>query len=261
MTFAEDINLHDMAFYAQHTEAQSYMNDSRQTMSYRLFKPRDFDPTKKYPLLLSFHGAGERGNDNEGQLTPWVAGWMAEEVQSKHPCIILMPQCPSGQQWVDTPWSKGSYEYSNIPISKPMKLAKEIFDKLLKEKFVDTSRIYVMGASMGGYGTWNFVMRYPELVAAAVPVCGAGDPSMAQTINRIPIWAFHGDNDTTVPPSGSQDMVNAIEKGGGRRIKITIYEGVDHGSYMKSWREKELIEWVFNQKKTDNKSDAGDGER
>jgi predicted peptidase len=77
-------------------------------------------------------------------------------------------------------------------------------------------------------------MRYPELVAAAVPICGAGDPAMAETLKNIPIWAFHGDKDMTVPTRGSQDMVNAIEKVGGTKSKITIYEGVAHESYQKA---------------------------
>ena len=93
-------------------------------------------------------------------------------------------------------------------------------------------------------------MRYPEVVAAAVPVCGAGDPAMAQTIKHIPFWAFHGDVDSIVPPSGSQEMVDAVEKAGGTKIKLTMYPGVDHGSYMKAWREPELVEWLFSQSKS-----------
>ena len=256
---AEEISQHDVAFYADRTEAHSYTNKAGQIMPYRLFLPREYDPNKQYPLVLLFHGAGHRGNDNRMHLAPYEAGWIDEAVQKSHPCILLMPQCPEGQQWVDTPWAKGSYVQAKMPISQPMELAKEIFDKVANEESVDPSRIYVMGASMGGYGTWDFVMRYPELVAAAVPICGAGDPAMAQTIKNIPIWAFHGDKDATVPLSGSRDMVNATEKAGGTKIKITIYKGVGHESYMKAWKEKELIEWVFNQKKMDSKPDASDG--
>lgn len=246
---AGEIAAHSADYYAQNTTALVFTSESGRTMPYRLYLPPDYDPAQTYPLILSFHGAGERGTDNLKQLRPWVAGWMDPEVQKKHPCIILMPQCPAGQQWVDSPFGKGSYSLNTIPMSKSMLLAKELFDEIVREKSIDRSRIYVTGASMGGYATWNFVMRYPELVAAAVPYCGAGDPSRAANLIDIPIWAFHGDQDTIIPPSGSQDMVDAIRKAGGDRIKLTIYEGVQHGSYARAWKTPELVDWVFSQKK------------
>jgi len=255
----QEIREHDRAYYAEHTEVHSYTNESGQTMQYRLFMPRNYDPAKKYPLLLSLHGAGERGDDNLAQLCFWVAGWMDEAVQMEHPCILLMPQCPAGQQWVDTPWDRGSYSFSKIPISRSLKLAKEIFDEVVQKKSVDRSRIYVMGASMGGYGTWNFVMRYPELVAAAVPMCGAGDPVMAGTIKNIPIWAFHGDADPVVPPCGSQEMIDAIQRAGGTSVRLTMYQGVKHDCYLKALKEQKLVDWIFKQQKTDIKPDASGG--
>lgn len=247
--WAGQITEHSREYYAEHTEAFIYTNATGQTMPYRLFVPDDYSPEKEYPLLLVFHGAGSRGNDNLKHMRSWVAGWIDDAVQKKNPCIILMPQCPNGQQWVDTPWKNGSYSYDDVPISQPMTLAKKIFDKVLEEKSIDPHRIYVMGCSMGGYGTWYFTMRYPGLVAAAVPVCGAGDPSMAHNLKDIPIWAFHGDLDTTVPTAGSQDMVKAIEKVGGKKIKLTLYEGVKHEAYKLAWKEPGLPDWLFKQKK------------
>jgi len=246
---AGKITEHSREYYAENTEARIYTNAAGQTMPYRLFVPNDYNPETEYPLLLVFHGAGSRESDNLKHLRTWVAGWIDEAVQKKHPCIILMPQCPQGQQWVNTPWENGSYSYADVPISEPMTLAKEIFDTILEEKSVDRSRIYVMGCSMGGYGTWYFTMRYPGLVAAAVPVCGGGDPAMAKKLEHIPIRAFHGDLDTTVPPEGSYEMVEAIEKAGGKKVKLTVYEGVKHGSYKLAWKDPELVDWLFKQKK------------
>jgi len=243
------IKEHDKTFYEKHSIAYNYTDKDGITMPYRLFLPPGYDTKKKYPLLLSFHGAGSRGNDNTKQLRPWLAGWMDEQVQAQHPCIILMPQCPSKQQWVNVPWKEGSYELKKTPISKPMKIAKEIFDKVIKENAVDKNRIYVMGCSMGGYGTWNFIMRYPELIAAAVPICGASDPSMAKEIKNLPIWAFHGDKDTTVPLSGSTDMIEALTCVKDNKTRLTIYKNVGHNSYEMAWKESELVDWVFNQKK------------
>jgi predicted peptidase len=247
--FSGEIPQHPFAFYAEQTQALTYTNAAGDSMPYRLFLPKGYDAKKKYPLVLVLHGAGQRGNDNRKQLASYAAGWIDDSVQNRHPSILVIPQCPTGKQWVNTPWGNGSYSFSKVPISTPMKLAKEILDQVLREKSVDKSRIYVMGASMGGYGAWNFMMHYPKLVAAAVPVCGGGDPAMAETIKHIPIWVFHGDIDDIVPPSGSQDMVDAITKAGGTKIKLTMYPGVRHESFTKSWREPALVEWLFSQSK------------
>jgi predicted peptidase len=244
---ADEISLHDRAYYAENTEAHIYTSDSGQSMLYRLFVPKDYDPKKKYPLVFHLHGAGSRGHDNAKHLLPWFAGWIDDAVQKEHPCFILMPQCPPGQQWVNTPWKDGSYSYHKVPISQPMKLAKEVFDKVVAENPIDESRIYAVGLSMGGYGAWNFVMRYPELVSAAVPCCGAGDPSMAYKLKDIPIWVFHGDADEIVPFSGSKDMVDAIKEAGGKKIRFTIYKNFGHQAHRRAWKSKELIDWLFKQ--------------
>jgi len=243
------IKLHERSYYEEHSTAYTYTNDEGLTMPYRLFFPPNYDVQKTYPILIYLHGAGSRGDDNLKQLRSWVAGWMDEDLQAQHPCLILMPQCPAKQQWVNVPWKEGSYDFKTLPISQPLQLAKEVVDKVINENAVDRHRIYVMGCSMGGYGTWNFVMHYPELVAAAVPICGAGDPAMAKEIKDLPIWAFHGDQDPTVPLSGSTDMMEALSSFKDNKARLTIYEGVGHNAYEMAWREIELMEWVFSQKK------------
>ncbi|MFB9052721.1 alpha/beta hydrolase-fold protein [Formosa undariae] len=245
----DKISEHHLSFYENNTTANIYTNKNGQEMLYRLFLPANYDPQKKYPLVLAFHGAGSRGNDNLKQLRPWVAGWMDEEVQKDHPCIILMPQCPVKQQWVNVPWKDGSYPFKAVPISNPMKLSKEIFDKIVKEYAVNENQVYVMGMSMGGYGAWNFMMRYPNLIAGAIPICGAGDPMMAKKIRKIPIWAFHGDKDKTVPLSGSTDMMEALIDFNKNKARLTIYKDVGHNSYELAWKQPELIDWLFNQKR------------
>lgn len=245
------IKQHDLSFYVKNTTAHTHNDGKGNSLPYRLFLPRNYNPNIKYPLVISFHGAGSRGNDNLKQLRPWVAGWMDNEVQQKNPCIILMPQCPVKQKWVNVPWKKGSYKIEDIPLSTPMRLTKEIIDKVILEESVDQNRIYVMGCSMGGYGTWNFVTRYHKIIAAAIPICGAGDPSMAKTIKDIPIWAFHGDADPTVPLSGSTDMMEALHAEKNNKALLTIYKNVGHNSYEYAWKNPKLIDWLFNQYKKD----------
>lgn len=234
-------------YYAQKTESLIFMDNNGEKLPYRLFLPENYNSEIKYPLLLSFHGAGEKGNDNFKQLEPWVAAWIDGKVQKNNPCIILMPQCPENTQWVDVPFQKGSYSISNVPMTQPMKLAKKIFDKIINEYSVDENRIYVMGVSMGGYATWNFVLNFPDIAAAAIPICGGGDPSLANRINSLPIWAFHGDQDKTVPVSGTIDMVDKLKQVGNNNLRLTIYENVGHEVYDMAWKDLELVNWVFKQ--------------
>jgi predicted peptidase len=245
---AQKIASHDADYYAARAKAHVYKSDTGEKMPYRLFVPDGYDPQKKYPLVISFHGAGSCGDDNRRHLVDYVAGWTDEEIQKQYPSFILMPQCPKEQRWVDTGWGKGSYAHNEVPISKSMTLAKQIVDKVLRENSIDPKRVYVMGCSMGGYAAWSFTMRYPDLVAAAVPICGAGDPSMAPTLKDTPIWAFHGDKDNIVPVRGSLDMVDAIKGVGGTHMKVTTYKGVRHNSYVRAWKTPELLEWLFEQK-------------
>jgi predicted peptidase len=238
-----------VSHYEQVTRAEIYTDDNGTVLPYRLYVSPRLDPTRKYPLVLSLHGAGGRGTDNLKQLAQSTAGWVCDEVQAKHPCFILIPQCPTGVRWVDTPFRQGSYAFDAAPISDHFKAAKRLLDRIIAEYPIDRDRIYIMGCSMGGYATWNMIIRYPSLFAAAVPVCGAGDPGKAAALVSLPIWAFHGAEDDVVPPRGSTDMIDAIKKAGGTMAKITLYPGVKHESYNMAWRETELVEWLFAQSK------------
>ena len=102
---------------------------------------------------------------------------------------------------------------------------------------------------MGGYGTWELITRHPEWFAAAVPVCGSGIPSLAGRLTDIAIWAMHGEADTTVPPQGTRDMENAVKAAGGNKIRTSFYPGVGHNSWPQAYSEKELLDWLFAQKK------------
>jgi predicted peptidase len=101
---------------------------------------------------------------------------------------------------------------------------------------------------MGGYGTWEFIQRWPELAAAAIPVCGGGDVTQAARVATLPIWAFHGDQDTVIPPARTQDMITAIEAAGGA-ARFTLYPGVGHGSWGPAFTNTELLPWLFSQRR------------
>ncbi|MCA9047007.1 MAG: prolyl oligopeptidase family serine peptidase, partial [Planctomycetaceae bacterium] len=124
----------------------------------------------------------------------------------------------------------------------------ELLDQLIKTHAIDEDRIYVMGLSMGGYGTWDLLARHPEKFAAGVPICGGGDEKQAAKIKEMPIWVFHGDADTAVKVERSRNMVAAIKEAGGKP-KYTEYPGVGHNSWTPAINEPEILPWLFSQKR------------
>lgn len=218
-------------------------------MPYRLCVPVGYDINKSYPLVLFLHGAGERGTNNTAQLTAnrGATIWAETVNQNTYPCFVLSPQCALNKQWVNTPWANGSYIQNNIPISDQLAMVVDILDSLQREFKIDISKIYVTGLSMGGYGTWDLITRFPTKFAAAIPICGAGDTSKASRIIALPIKVFASSDDPIVPVSGSRDMVNAINTlGSNDRVGFyTEYTNQGHASWVKAYTTINLVSWLF----------------
>jgi predicted peptidase len=217
------------------------------TMPYLLLKPKDYDPQMHYPLVVFYHGAGERGDDNHAQWRNGVEVFQKPENREKFLCFVIAPQCPAGKQWVNVPWGDDS-EVQPAEPSRQLKLSLAILKSIEHEFPIDEKRLYVAGLSMGGFATWDVITRYPDLFAAAVPVCGGGDEKQAGKIKDLPIWAFHGGADTTVKTIRSRNMIAAIKEAGGHP-KYTEYPGVGHGSWGPAFKEPELLKWMFEQKR------------
>ncbi len=218
-----------------------------EAFKYRLMKPAKIEQGKKYPLILSLHGAGERGRDNTRQLK-FLPEMMAKaEYRKKYPCFLLAPQCRGGKQWVGTPWSrKVSLPMAKQP-SHQMRVAVAILLKTIREMPVDTHRVYLTGLSMGGYGTWELAARHPQWFAAVAPLCGGGDEKQAPKLVGKPLWAFHGDRDGAVPVERSRTMIEAIKKAGGKP-KYTEYKGAGHGIWTRAYQDPQgVIPWMFQQ--------------
>jgi len=218
-------------------------------LPYRLVKPLNYDPNKKYPLVIAMHGAGGRGTDNTSRAIDAFKFLTTPETRAEYPAFVITPQCPNKLQWANTPWGRGNYSIEKTKISKPMASLIELIESLKNEFSVDADRIYVTGQSMGGFGCWDIIMRRPNLFAAAVPVCGAGDLSQAKNLTHLPIWCFHGDKDKIVPFAASREMDTVMKKLGNKNWIYTEYPGVAHGSSKPTWKEKGLIPWLFNQRK------------
>ena len=223
-----------------------YTNATGETLNYRMLGP-DYNLSRKFPLVIFLHGSGERGNDNEAQLKWGVQNFATDQALSLHPAFIVAPQCPENEEWANyTENDKtGTFTINPTP-SKPMELLIDLINQLVKTYPIDTNRIYITGLSMGGYGTYDAIERYPNLFAAAVPVCGAGDSSKAGTITHIPMWIFHGAEDPAVNSIYDIQMYNALVKAGANP-GFTMYPEVGHFSWLEAYTDKQMMEWLFRQ--------------
>ena len=153
-------------------EENTYMGSDGTELPYRIYVPSDYDPSKLYPVVTILHGAGERGSDNQSQLKNMVAE-LFNQTDSKYiDAIVICPQCPSGQQWVDTPWANGNYSVDSVPESNELQTAYELVEWTKYNLSTDHNRYYMMGLSMGGFGTWDMIMRHRDSFTAAVALCG-----------------------------------------------------------------------------------------
>jgi len=224
-----------------------FENEDKLTMPYTLVVPDPLDSKNEYPLIICLHGAGERGTDNSDQTLRAFRVFSSAKVQDHYPAFVLVPQCPQKEQWVDVPWRDGSYDLSRTPCSDELQMVLEILDTVRGEYNIDSSRIYIAGLSMGGFGTWDLILRNPGMFAAAIPICGGGDPGEAALLRGLPIWIFHGGADPTVPVQGSREMCEALKKAGNNTVRYTEYPGVGHGSWNNALAEEELVPWLFSQ--------------
>jgi predicted peptidase len=274
---------------------QLYEPREFQEMPYRLMTPVDYDPAKVYPLIVSLHGAGGLGSDNVKNLrVGWTSILARDELRREHPCFVVAPQ--TAKRW-STPDDKipelDDAALENYPESwrrfyrrrmtakaEPGKPERpvggdlvKVFDLIaaLEAEFpIDRDRVYVLGHSMGGMGTWNAVHERPDLFAAAIPTAGGLPPwKDPKRFARVPIWAFHGEADPTVPVDFTRILFEAMKQCGGN-MKYSELKGVNHNLNLiafdhkgddeaKGWitqsssalcdREDNVWDWLFKQKR------------
>lgn len=193
------------------------------TIGYYAYLPESyyFQHSQKYPLLIFLHGSGEKGNGTT-ELSRVLVHGPPKLINAGQPLafITISPQLPSSQ---------GGW---------PVGLVDELIARARNDYRVDTTRIYVTGLSMGGFGTWAYAQARPNVVAAVVPIAGAGNPGSACTMKNVPAWAFHGEADGTVSDSGSVQMVRAINNCNPAppvAAKLTLYPGVGHDSWTRTY--------------------------
>jgi predicted peptidase len=201
-------------------------------LNYLLYLPKDYGKAdKKWPLMLFLHGAGERGDNVEKVKAHGPAKLAAEGKDIDF--IIVSPQCPQENWWPNL-------------TDDLMLLVEDISQKYQ----VDSKRLYITGLSMGGFGTWSMIVKYPDTFAAAAPICGGGDTVLAKfRLGKMPIWAFHGAKDNVVPLSKSEEMVNAVKAAGNEEIQFTVYPEAGHDSWTQAYNNPELYKWFLSHKK------------
>lgn len=216
-----------------------YDSQNGNTLQYCLYVPDDYSPSKKYPVILFLHGAGEIGNDNSTHIKT-LEKMFLNNADYISQAILLCPQTPE--------WWNLDRNYTGDK-QGTLSSAMNLLNKIQNEYSCDKNRIYVTGLSMGGYATWEILEHYGNVFAAGVPLCGFGNTNNGAAFKNIPIRIYHGTADPTVSYSSSQQMYNSIIAAGGTKVELFPLHGVLHDAWNYAYADRDLFNWLFSQNK------------
>lgn len=198
-----------------------------ESLGYLVRFPDDYRQGERRPVILALHGAGYRGEDlNVLAQNPFFT---CTEAHADFPFVLVAPQCHTNT-WFDV-----------------FETLIRFVDFVLAQPFTDPSRLSVMGASMGGFATWQLGMSVPEKFCALIPVCGGGMDWNAPRLVNVPVRAFHGALDTIVLPLESEKMVASLKKAGGDAT-LTVYPDAAHNAWTPTYSDPSLFLWLKEQK-------------
>ena len=207
------------------SDVMSFEEKEFKGIKYLIKYPEGFDESKTYPALMFLHGTGSRGETLE-KIVNHVFFKITNPMNL--PFVIFAPLCKTETLWLDC-WER----------------LEEFSEYITELPFVDKTRFYLTGASMGGYATWSLAMCKPHLFAAIAPVCGGGMCFHAMHLKNVPVWAFHGTADPVVSVTESINLVERVNKHGGN-AKLTLYEGTTHDAWTPAYKTKELYDWFLS---------------
>jgi dipeptidyl aminopeptidase/acylaminoacyl peptidase len=218
------------AFYTENVMGEWKQFEGKGNLQCMLYGAPTLDTSKKWPLVIYLHGKGNHVLTKEHL---GFAGACAKPANyAERPCFILAPQCPDENGW------------SGATGANVFKTLKDVMRQLP----IDPDRVYLVGYSMGGYGTFSFLNDEPRMFAAGMPIAGGANVAIVRNLRRIPLWIFHGEKDTTVSPADSRAIAQALEKMKAP-VKYTEFPGEGHGIGGKIFDDPEVHKWLFAQKR------------
>lgn len=198
-------------------------------LSYLMYTPDGYEASKDtYPLVVWLHGGDQGGSEIEKVKSSGIPKLI--EGGKQFPFLVFSPQNPS--------------EELLYPIEKVEAALEEVISKYR----VDSSRIYVVGYSRGGFGAWALAEQFPKRFAAVVPIAGGGNRHyLNRTNEKAAFWVFHGTNDYVIPLSDSVIMYERL-KTLKRDARLSVLEGVSHSDVeMSALNDPELWDWLLKQ--------------
>lgn len=240
----QDLSLYQKRWLVQGTD----------TLPYRVLLPQNYDSAKSYPLLFFLHGAGERGSDNEKQLTHGGKLFVREDLRRHFPAIVIFPQCPVSSYWSNVvrlhdPSGKRRFRFlEEGEPTRSMALLQQLVAFALEAYPVQKDAVYVGGLSMGAMGTYELVRRNPGVFGRAFAICGGAHPGTAKKLRKTGWWIFHGLKDDVVDPQFSQNMAAALKRHRAN-VRLTLYPNANHNSWDSAFAEPDLLPWLFSGRK------------
>ena len=226
-----------------------YVDSINIPIPYRLLEPVHATPDTRYPLVLFLHGSGERGTDNESQLANGGSLFTNPIIEEKFPAFVLFPQCKE-KTWTEKPDPRNFMPGAPVPPeSMTEKALMNLLREVIREYPVDTSRIYVMGISMGGIAAYDLVCRHPDVFAAAIPICGAINPDRLADAKDVKFMIFHGSDDEEVPSIASRTAYRTLNSLGAD-VDYIEFTGVGHECWTDAFNFPDMLPWLFSQKKS-----------
>lgn len=226
----------------------------KDSISYRVLFPENFNSQQKYPIIFFLHGSGERGKDNQKQLEHGGKLFLNTDLRKEFPAIIVFPQCPENDYWANVQikgGETGKNRFNFLKGGKPtpaMHALLGMIDDFLKKPFVDKKQVYAGGLSMGGMGTYELLRRKPKTFAAAFAICGGDNIANVKKYKKVPLWIFHGGKDNVVSPELSKEIADHL-KIIGKEVKFTLYADANHNSWDSAFAEPQFLPWLFSHKK------------
>lgn len=204
---------------------------------YAVYLPPRFDAKKRYPLVISLHGAGSNHRLNLRR----VFGKSNAPGETDVEASLSFPKWADIDYIVASPYARGTMGYQSVA-------EKDVYDVLadVKDRFpIDEDRVYLTGLSMGGGGTLWLGLTRPDIWAAIAPVCPAppeGTDAFAPNALTFPIRFCQGGADPVVRPAGTKEWSKRLETLG-TKVEYIEYPGVGHNSWENAYQDEKMFEW------------------